>query len=92
MRAALLSIALAGLTPHGSAQGGPPPELEALALPPLSSDSVAHWRTLVRPSAREASYEAIAWLDDFASGVRKASEQKRPLLFWAMNGHPLGCT
>jgi hypothetical protein len=34
----------------------------------------------------------MPWLLTFGEGMLAASEQEKPLLFWAMNGHPLGCT
>ena len=52
----------------------------------------ARWREHVRPRGEEVSFEQIDWIPDFAGGIRASSEQQRPLLFWAMNGHPLGCT
>lgn len=50
------------------------------------------WREHLLPGSAERGFESIEWRDDFASGVIASAEAQRPLLFWAMNGHPLGCT
>ena len=74
----LLTVALA--------LGAPPQETE------LTQASIDAIRELVLPTAEELSYERIPWIPSFAEGIHRASEEGRPLLFWAMNGHPLGCT
>ena len=50
------------------------------------------WRTLVEPSAKELAYAEIPWRPSFWSAVQEAQAAERPILLWAMNGHPLGCT
>ncbi len=44
------------------------------------------------PSGDELSWRAIPWRDSFAAGVLDADKADKPVLLWAMNGHPLGCT
>lgn len=39
-----------------------------------------------------AAWRSIGWRADLASAVLEASKARRPILLWAMNGHPLGCT
>ena len=58
----------------------------------LRLDDLDAWREHLRPAREELAYEEIDWISDFALGVRASEEQQKPLLFWAMNGHPLGCT
>lgn len=48
--------------------------------------------TFIRPSAEEASYKEIGWRNQFWPAVQEAKRLGRPILFWTMNGHPLGCT
>jgi len=55
-------------------------------------DSFDLYVDYVRPEPREAAWRNIPWQPSFAEGMRRAAENKQPLLFWAMNGHPLGCT
>jgi hypothetical protein len=61
-------------------------------LPRPRAQDLPRWRALVRPRADELAFESIAWIPDLAGGLRAADAQQRPLLLWAMNGHPLGCT
>ena len=53
---------------------------------------VAVWREHVLPTAEESRWESIPWIPSFSGGLLAAQEQGRPFVFWAMNGHPLGCT
>lgn len=46
----------------------------------------------VLPGPDEVRWEQVPWQPSFADGVRTAMTEKKPLLLWAMNGHPLGCT
>ena len=78
-RTGLLCVALLALAAATSPQGIEPADLP-------------RWREHLRPAASEIAYEAIPWLSTFAEGVRAADAARKPLLFWAMNGHPLGCT
>lgn len=53
------------------------------------------WSRLVdwlTPPEEELEWLEIGWAPTLAEGVRRASQEGRPLLLWAMNGHPLGCT
>jgi hypothetical protein len=63
-----------------------------LRLPYVSITEFEKWRNFVRPTKDEASYQAVDWIPTFAGGLHASAEQNKPLLFWAMNGHPLGCT
>ncbi len=65
---------------------------ETLVVPVPSRDNLPAWRTYVLPRSEEIGHEAMPWLLTFGEGMLAASEQEKPLLFWAMNGHPLGCT
>ncbi len=64
----------------------------ALQLPELAIADLARWREHVRPSSDELAFEEIDWLPSLAEGLARADAEARPLLLWAMNGHPLACT
>ena len=64
----------------------------ALVLPALRDADLARWSTWIQPARAELAFEEIPWIAGFAEGLRTAERAGRPLLFWAMNGHPLGCT
>lgn len=46
----------------------------------------------IQPSTQEQSYKDIGWRIEFWPAVQEAKRLGRPILFWTMNGHPLGCT
>ncbi|MBL6720674.1 MAG: hypothetical protein ISQ08_04615 [Planctomycetes bacterium] len=53
------------------------------------------WSRLVdwlTPPVEELEWLEIGWAPTLEEGVRRAALEGRPLLLWAMNGHPLGCT
>ena len=80
----------------------PAPTLPAPTPPPLAApvDPVPvldgttfaqHWQHIV-PRADEMAWRAIPWLGTLAEAVVQAHAQDKPILLWAMNGHPLACT
>jgi len=46
----------------------------------------------VLPLEAEEQWRTIPWHDTLGAAMLQADEQQRPVLLWAMNGHPLGCT
>ena len=82
--AAVLGITLAAAAP-GIAQ-----ENDA-ALPPFSADTVEAWYAYIAPDPEELKWLEIPWRDSFRSAVRDAQIEGKPILLWAMNGHPMGC-
>lgn len=68
--------------------------LPAMADPPadLSDKTYSQWRDRIRPRAEDLSYQTVDWLPTFWDGVMKAQKEDRPILLFAMNGHPLACT
>lgn len=60
--------------------------------PVPDADNFREWLTYVQPSEEELSYRQVGWRNEFWPAVQEARELGRPILFWTMNGHPLGCT
>jgi hypothetical protein len=58
----------------------------------LSDKTFAPLRDLIRPKGEELCFETVPWLPTFWEAVVAAQEKDRPILLWAMNGHPLACT
>ena len=58
----------------------------------LTAQNYAVWRDYVLPDQSDLGWQQIPWLTTFQQGILSANERNRPLLFWTMNGHPLGCT
>ena len=69
-----------------------PAAMRELALPELALEDLGAWRARVRPTPEEAAWLDLPWIPEFAAGLEAADRAGKPLLFWAMNGHPLGCT
>lgn len=59
------------------------------ALPPELQAEVTR---LVLPDAAEDAWRTLPWIPAYADAVIEAERVDKPLLMWAMNGHPLGCT
>jgi hypothetical protein len=50
------------------------------------------WREFLEPKPEELAFEAIEWRSEFLAAALEAQASRKPILLWAMNGHPLGCT
>jgi hypothetical protein len=61
-------------------------------VPVLDDQSFVRWGDYVRPQAKEECYLQIPWRESLYVAINEARETDRPILLWAMNGHPLGCT
>ena len=59
---------------------------------PLTDTSFAHWHDFIRPKADELAWQAIPWRVNLLDALRDAQGVDKPILLWAMNGHPLSCT
>jgi hypothetical protein len=46
----------------------------------------------VTPSGPGERWREIPWETDLDMAREKARQEKKPLLMWVMDGHPLGCT
>lgn len=70
----------------------PPPAAPVDPVPALDASTFgAHWQHGV-PTDEEMQWRAIPWLGTLAEAVVLAHAQDKPILLWAMNGHPLACT
>lgn len=69
------------------------PAKEAAYVIPVPQDSnFAAWNKHITPDDAELRWEQIPWHPTFGEGLAAAGDARKPLLFWGMNGHPLGCT
>jgi len=92
----LALIALGALTVAGGAAGcASAPSAPSVPSAPsarLDDDDLEAWSRYLAPRGSELAWESLPWLSSYSDGVLAAQEQRRPLLLWVMNGHPLGCT
>ena len=60
--------------------------------PVPNASNLREWMEFVQPKDQELSYRKIGWRNSLWPAVLEARQLGRPLLFWTMNGHPLGST
>ena len=89
----LALVALGALTVAGGAAGcASAPSAPSAPSARLDDDDLEAWSRYLAPRGSELAWESLPWLSSYSDGVLAAQEQRRPLLLWVMNGHPLGCT
>jgi len=89
----LALIALGAPTVAGGAAGcASAPSAPSAPSARLDDDDLEAWSRYLAPRGSELAWESLPWLSSYSDGVLAAQEQRRPLLLWVMNGHPLGCT
>ncbi|MCK5941482.1 MAG: hypothetical protein KAI24_05885, partial [Planctomycetes bacterium] len=86
----MLALALC-LVPQAPAPAPAPAATAATPTPTLTPANLTAWRDHLAPQAAEERWRAIAWRPTVADGLQDAARQRRPMLLWLMNGHPLGC-
>ena len=74
----LLAAARAGL-----AQDGPPV---------LDEKNIKTWVDFIRAQPDELKWEKLGWRPELGAAAAEAKALQRPILLWAMNGHPCGLT
>lgn len=57
----------------------------------LNDENLSTWRDRIQPKTAERCFETVHWLPTFWDGVMTAQQKDKPILLWAMNGHPLAC-
>ncbi len=65
------------------------------AAPPaarLSDATFDRWFDFIRPAPQELAWRQIPWRPALWPAVVEARQAEKPLLIWAMNGHPMACT
>lgn len=58
----------------------------------LTVESLETWANEIKPTTEELSFLKINWRPTLWQAVDEARQVGKPILLWAMNGHPLGCT
>ncbi len=58
----------------------------------LTEKTYQMWRDFIQPTELDLKWTRIPWRSSFQEGLMEAGAKQKPMLLWAMNGHPLGCT
>ena len=58
----------------------------------INGANLDRWIDFIRPSGEELGWRAIRWHSSLSEAAEEAEKLKRPILLWAMNGHPCGET
>jgi hypothetical protein len=78
MRPVLLAAAVLATTPASAQE--------------LTQKTFDTWYKYIIPKESELTWRKIGWRPTLGEAWIEAQKQDKPILFWAMNGHPLGCT
>jgi hypothetical protein len=78
LRGLLLTVVVALAGPEGPVE--------------LNDKTFDMWRDRIHAKPAERCYVTVHWLPTFWDGVMTAQNEDKPILLWAMNGHPLACT
>ena len=87
-----ISVVAAGLWLSTLLPAQDPAETPPLVIPAPQAATLDGWQQHIWPTPDEVRWMEIPWHATFGDGLAAAGRAAKPLLFWAMNGHPLGCT
>lgn len=80
----LQAVPAAGAAPARQGPLEPRPRLDAASLAAVIERVV--------PKPDELAWRTIPWRATLRAGLLDATTERKPVLLWAMNGHPLGTT
>ena len=66
--------------------------LRAISAQGLDAAAFARDLAAIAPREGELDWRAIPWQSELRTALVEASRVQKPILLWAMNGHPLGQT
>ena len=88
-----ISLAVATLALVAAASVAGPPDLtKTKSAPEPTASNFERLRDAVLPERSELVWKQLGWHVSLWDAVIEAQAKDKPILLWAMNGHPLGCT
>lgn len=60
--------------------------------PTITDENIDQWLDFLRPTSDEEAWRKVRWHHSLSEAAAEARELQRPILLWAMNGHPCGET
>jgi hypothetical protein len=94
----MVAVALAAAVPAAvGADTGADCRLGAVSVPgfavaALRPEEFQALHAEVAPHGQGERWTQIPWQSDLQAARQQASAERKPLLMWVMDGHPLGCT
>jgi hypothetical protein len=64
----------------------------SLAAQELKDGTFDTWYSYILPKRNELVWRTIGWRETLGEAWLEAQKKDMPILLWAMNGHPCGCT
>lgn len=58
----------------------------------VNGQTLPEWIEWILPRAEDNEWQGIPWRTAFWESVEEAQAEGKPILLWAMNGHPMACT
>jgi len=55
----------------------------------LTEGTYSAWREFILPTPDELRWQKIPWRRSWTEALGEAQTKNKPILVWAMNGHPL---
>ncbi|MGJ8725811.1 MAG: hypothetical protein ACSHYB_14725 [Roseibacillus sp.] len=65
---------------------------EKWEVPEVDAENLSKWQEFIFPKGDELAWRQIRWHRELEFAAEEARELGRPVLLWAMNGHPAGET
>ena len=91
MKTLWLALSLSLAAPAGAPAVPAPVAAAPAAVPSMARVGADKVKALVNPANDDLKFEEVPWRPTLWSGVLEAQQADKPILLWAMNGHPLGC-
>ena len=60
--------------------------------PKITDGNLDRWIAFVRPGKEELAWREVRWHTSLSEAAAESRKLQRPILLWAMNGHPCGET
>jgi hypothetical protein len=97
MKRVFAMFLLAGSTILAATAQTPVCTLDGLKVPgfavkSLPQEEFTKLHAAVAPKGDGERWTEIPWESDLIVAQQRAAREKKPLLMWVMDGHPLGCT
>ena len=60
--------------------------------PTINGENFSEWMRYLLPSEGELGFASVGFHTALWEAIVQANSEDKPILLWAMNGHPMACT